>query len=123
MISIMRRIYWNLHLLVSPYTAGDKETKVIGSSSLFASSTLFWMLSVYHLVARYILKERPIDAGWYVAVVFVLSTALSLYIVITTKLEENTEYVRIGVLNKKLSKLFSFSYLVGSYIVFVRYVL
>ncbi len=123
MFNLLRGIYWNLHLLLAPYIADSDLTKNIGSSSLFASCTLFWMLSIYHFIARFIIEGRPIDASGIVGLIFVLSTVLSIYIATTTKIKKEDGYVSISFLNKSLSRLLSLGYMIGSFFVFFRYVL
>lgn len=110
-------------MLLQSYTADSEVAETLGSASLFGSGTLFWLLSIYKICAGFIIDGNPLINVLQVGVVFVLSVTFSIFIVVTTKDSVEGGYVRIGSLNKSLSKIISLFYVVGSFILFFGFIL
>lgn len=122
-LNLFRCIYWNLHVLLQSYTVDSEVAKTLGSSSLFGSATLFWLLSIYKMGAGLIINADPLMNVFHVGIVFVLSVSFSIFIAATTKDSINEDYVRLGPLGKNLSKFLSLVYVVGSFILFFGFIL
>lgn len=118
-----RYIYWNFHVSLRSFTADSEVADTMGSASLFGSGTLFWLLSIYKVSAGFIIDGNPLMNVLYVGAVFVLAIAFAIVVVVTTKESVDGGYVRIGVLNKSLSKIVSLLYVVGSFITFFGFIL
>jgi len=118
-----RYIYRNLHNVLKQYTIDDDSARIMGSSSLFTSATLFWFLSIYTFCSEFMGQKSPMLDVNFVGLVFIISVGFSIYIVFTTKGLTDTKEATKASAMAILPKIISLSYLIGSFILFFGYAL
>jgi len=120
---VFRGIFINFHLILKPLTSGGHAAEVTGASALFGASNFFWILSMYELFKKKWMAGSYLTNNNITIVLILVAASFSLFIVLTTKIESDMNYVRIGAFNLWMSKVISLFYVVGSFIVLFGFIL